>query len=677
MKKQIKILSLRIINFKGIENLQISFYDKTSIEGKNGRGKTSIKDALLWLWFGKNSEDKKDFSIKNTKKPELNKLDHEVESVLLIDGIETTLRKVFREKWTTKRGSSIEEYTGNETEYFVNNVPKKAGEFSDFISSIVDERVFKIITNPLYFNSASVKWEERRSILGEMASLASSDAEWLNQFNQPKDFLVQVLSERKTFEDSKKQLAASRKLLNDEKDSLPIRIDELARQAPIGEDFAALSNSIVDSKAKSEELKKELDSLYSASTQARDKIMQSQAEFSRWKTRLAELQSAKPVNPNQANIDLLNSELDNNSKIATKLQQEIGSLTNNIEYTKNLVKEQQVRLAEYQKKKEDKLKIYEEENAKEFKVTGDFVCSQCQRKYEGDLLTATIEKAKTNFNLSKAELIKSIVNEGSHLANLIQNTENIIKGYEAEIEKNDKAKAEKAALLLATNKLIQESQAKLKSLSESEAKLERVITAEEVELEAKIAAYKPEELNLPERVEEIKKELEGLFEQQKELERRYSVKSQIEQIAQRKAELNKRQQSVAEELASIDGRLSQLESFATFKAMEIERKVNSIFEGTPVSFRMFDKQINGGLDPTCQALINGVPFQDANYGAGGMVEGGIHIINKLCDFYGVSAPILIDNAESVNRFPYTESQLVSLVVLPEYSQEEGLSVREF
>ena len=44
------------------------------------------------------------------------------------------------------------------------------------------------------------------------------------------------------------------------------------------------------------------------------------------------------------------------------------------------------------------------------------------------------------------------------------------------------------------------------------------------------------------------------------------------------------------------------------------------------------------------------------------MNAGLDIINTLCKFYGVCAPIFIDNRESVNDIIETESQIINLVV---------------
>ena len=73
--KNIQIKKLSIINFKGIEKMEIDFSGKTNISGDNATGKTTIFDSITWLLFGKDSQDRKDFDIKNTVKTELNKRD--------------------------------------------------------------------------------------------------------------------------------------------------------------------------------------------------------------------------------------------------------------------------------------------------------------------------------------------------------------------------------------------------------------------------------------------------------------------------------------------------------------------------------------------------------------------------------------------------------------------------
>ena len=119
---------------------------------------------------------------------------------------------------------------------------------------------------------------------------------------------------------------------------------------------------------------------------------------------------------------------------------------------------------------------------------------------------------------------------------------------------------------------------------------------------------------------------------------------------------------VSKQIADLEQSIFTAESFEKAKSDMVEDKVNELFK--VVRFRMFTKQINGGIAPDCEILINGVPFSDANTAS--QINAGIEIINILCSHYSVSAPIFVDNRESCTVIIPTKSQLINLVVSPEH-----------
>jgi len=84
-----------------------------------------------------------------------------------------------------------------------------------------------------------------------------------------------------------------------------------------------------------------------------------------------------------------------------------------------------------------------------------------------------------------------------------------------------------------------------------------------------------------------------------------------------------------------------------------------------VRFKLFETQINGGEVPTCEAMVNGVPFSSLNNAM--RINTGLDIINAICNKNEVSAPIFIDNAEAVNELFQTNSQIIRLVVTTDKS----------
>ena len=136
---QIKLKRLTLDNFKGIKRFVVDIKDNdTKIFGANGTGKTTLFDSFLWLLFDKDSTGRKDFEIKTltSEGKTLKDVEHVVEGVFEIDGTDVVLKKIHREKWVRKRGFTNEEFTGNETTYFWNDVPVKKDEYNSKIADV-------------------------------------------------------------------------------------------------------------------------------------------------------------------------------------------------------------------------------------------------------------------------------------------------------------------------------------------------------------------------------------------------------------------------------------------------------------------------------------------------------------------------------------------------------------
>jgi hypothetical protein len=84
---------------------------------------------------------------------------------------------------------------------------------------------------------------------------------------------------------------------------------------------------------------------------------------------------------------------------------------------------------------------------------------------------------------------------------------------------------------------------------------------------------------------------------------------------------------------------------------------------------MFSTLINGGIEEACECLVGGVPYNDVN--SAGKIQAGIDIINTLSAHYSISAPIWIDNRESTNKIPATQSQIINLIV----SKDKTLTIK--
>ena len=101
-----RILSLKMENFRGIKELEIDFrgYD-TDIYGANGAGKTTVGNAICWLIMDRPMTEEPNFDPKTVGQHNLHHI--AAMKVSLDDGRETEFKKDFYEKWTKKRAKPM------------------------------------------------------------------------------------------------------------------------------------------------------------------------------------------------------------------------------------------------------------------------------------------------------------------------------------------------------------------------------------------------------------------------------------------------------------------------------------------------------------------------------------------------------------------------------------------
>ena len=220
--KKVILKSISMINWKGEKERTTNFNEKeTTIMGDNGLGKTRHFDAFMWLLFGKDSQDRKDYEIKTRiDGKQLQKVSCEVTGILDVDGEVIKLRRAYVEDWVKPRGQVEQVYKGNHTETWYNDVPMNIGEYQKKINAIVDDVVFKMITNPLFF--ANMKWQDQREQLFQLAGTIT-DAEIAS--NRP-DFtaLLDKLT-GKSLKEFKAEISSKKKLFKDELEKIQPKVE--------------------------------------------------------------------------------------------------------------------------------------------------------------------------------------------------------------------------------------------------------------------------------------------------------------------------------------------------------------------------------------------------------------------------------------------------------------------
>jgi len=658
--KTIQIKEINLTNFKGLRNEKISFEKNTDIFGANGTGKTTIMDAFLWMLFGKDSTDRKDFEIKTLDKfnVAIPKIEHEVAATIMVDDVEIIISRILKENWVKKRGSETTEFSGNVTEYYWNGVPMQQKEFQARVSEILEETIFKMITNPLAFNA--MKWQDRRNILIAMAPVTEEE---LANGNEAFEKLLNDAKDYKTVEEYKKMITASIKKAKEDIKAIPTRIDEVSKSRPESFDF---NNLKVGLGLRENDLKKVDEAIQNKSAAFDGKL----AEINKKKAAANALKSDIEIIETNTLTEIENglkpntTVLDNLKRNLETKKGELASYENGVNSLKAKVVSIEGGIAEHVKKLEALRNDWAVENAKELTFgDNDFHCPTCKREFEAGDVEGKKAEMLTNFKTKKAENLAAINTKGANIKaeNETLNTELLtvlgrietgktyietLKSEVATLESNVNAEAEKLipgpefdTQTLLANKLERnldylDKKQELKTIL---ATIEEVPTVDISDLQSQRAVLVTE-------IDTIKSQLRN--------------EDQIKAVEKRITDLEKEESKLAQQIANVEKTQFVIEKFNKLKIDTLEAKINEKFKF--VNFRMFETQINGGESECCDALIDGVPFSDANNAS--KINAGLDIINTLCEFYKVTAPIFIDNRESIINVIDIESQLINLIV---------------
>jgi len=610
------------------------------IYGDNATGKTTLFDAFIWLLFDKDSQNKKDFEIKTLDQNGhvLHGLDHEVEGVFEIDGKQLTLRKVYAEKWTKKRGSAKATFTGHTTDYYIDGVPVKKTGYTAKIAEIADENIFKLLTNPAYFNE-QLHWQERRRILLEVCGDVSDEE--VIASDKALARLPEILQGRK-LEDHRKVIAAKRAEINKELEKIPVRIDEAQLSLPdvTGLNLNRLEEELQDLKTKKQAKDQELIRI------------QNGGEIAEKQKQLREIEAALLQIKNNLNAHTNDLVSQKRSQL-NEVKNTISDLQRDIRNKEQDMKSNAQRVVALDQKKTGLRGKWHQVYDQEFAFEQDDTCPTCGQVLPAEKLAEAREKALANFNRDKAQQLEKITIEG-------------------------KAAAAEAERLIGENKELHRQACLLKSeleAKETEAgKIETEITqlqerlmdpadspeykqklAEKEKLEAAIAELKE---GNQEAIRAVQLELTEIWEQLAQVEDQISKIKQCERGQARIEELKAQEKQLAKEYERLEQELYLTEQFIRTKVNLLEEKINSRFK--LARFKLFDIQVNGAVVETAETTFNGVPYSSLNHGA--QINVGLDIINTLSEHYGFVAPIFIDNREAVTKLIETSGQVISLIV---------------
>ena len=598
--RTITLKAISLVNFKGIREAKIDLEGRnTDISGANGLGKSTVFDAFTWLLFGKDRRDRKQFGIKTRD---------EQGAIIprLPHEVEATLTVDGRDITLTRRfREKWVKRRGSAEEEFTGNEEERLWDGVSCSLRDWNDKVAAICPEQVFkfitspLHFTAQKPEVQREMLMRMAGGVSDE-----QIAAANPDFAALLADMtgKTMEEYRRETAAAKRRIRAEIDEIPGRIDERKRDCETEdtEDWDALARQYEDLKARRAEVEKQMASASEAQKAhaARLAVMMQRVTA---KEAEATQRAAKVAADTLADTERQRSR---RSQLLARHSTAEGARAFREKEIQDLEKE--VQRCDEQREK--------------LRRNAEAIAENKRRGLEN--------------NSRKQELEARISDTKGQIAALAAEAAEIEADplYAAEPTAPDTAPAIEADAQ--HTRLMQEA-AELRS--QYDALAGEMPTAADPELAEEAA-------DLAARIEQTAVRLS----------RREDMAANNDRIVQ----LQHRLTAANQALADLEKREFTIRAFQRARTDAMQQKINALFSA--VKFRMTDTQVNGEEVETCEATVDGVPFSDLNDAA--RINAGLDIINAICRAEGISAPIFIDNAESVNRLTPTLSQRIRLIV---------------
>ena len=644
--KQIKLTTLKMLNFKGIENKEINFNNQSvNIYGTNETGKTTIVDAFFWCLFGKVSLGNSNFPIKpidKISKKEVHNLLTVVETTLNIDGINYSFKRTFEEVYKTSRGKIEHEFSGHTSNYYINEVPSKASDYTNTIKNIIDEELFRAITDVNYFTSKH--WKDQRKIIFSLAKNITDD-DILN--DNPELEKLKKLTEltKRSIADNYAISTNQNKEINKQLRDIPVAIRTLNKKEYNIPEETTVEQLVKDIKIKQEEIKNLNDTRFNVNNN--EEVIKIKEEINTLKINLAEIEKNYLEDLRLQKEKFVKEEEIIINKIKGKTI-EIANFKNEIDFNKNKIKTLKTNETLLLNEKQELYNKWDEINDREFTESH---CAYCKQPLPVD----RIQSLREEFNITKSTKLESITEKGKTINAKLKLFEGEYKTCNDNIENLEHEINIASDYIEATKKELNDLQNKTFENSKYIKNIETVngwIKEKEeslLNIKDKIDSSK-----IDETIEKLNIQIDTLRETQTLINERERNNAEIKAYEN---ELRKHQTQYEVNLKII----ALCERFTAIKSTMLEQSINANFKY--VEFKLFNDLINGGVEETCEATVNGVPYGAINHAA--KINAGLDIINALQAIYKVSAPIFIDNAEAVVDFLNNDAQLIKLYVSAE------------
>ena len=642
--KKIIFKSLSLLNFKGIRNLHVSFGENlTVISGRNAAGKTSIADAIMWVLFDVGYDGNKLEPKTFDKNHEIIKeIPHEAELTLLVDGDQIVLKRSLSDAWKGDKCT-------NTYKYYVDGDVTTAGDFKKVVEDICPDSVFRRISSATNF--CSLPWQKQRELLESLAEKYTTQD--ITQGDERFDFVVEELK-KKTIADLIHHIKYKRKEVQKQLDAVPVRLAELNKSLPEAQDWDALSTEKSNLNDKLVELANKMQAIrIGGADKVRYDGILKKIEFAEKRKRNMEQGAmnlaTEQATKHQSDVITTNIAVKKAQSLVDDLKATMRGYTESEIHAKDKKEECERKVVDINNRLDELSKSRWSWNAE------DGICPHCGQPLPAEDVERIKKESKDRFNERKSNASKKIQEEFNGIQQEYTDAKNLL-------EKLDNDRMVTTNQLMKANKTLKEAEFKKLEVDAEKPKTYEQILAEKEEYQqvVKEIADLQAELNKPsassdenaKMLAELEKEREPIGIRYNEVLELLATKETYDRISELIEKAKQDKESYQNQLDELDEQLDLANEYNKKSCQLLEENVNGHF--SYVKWAMFTQDLDGNIKPYCECYHDGVPYSRLNGAA--KVNAGIDIANTFSRFYQVSAPMVLDECESVNDPIYSGDQ---------------------
>lgn len=616
---KIKLLGMRLENFMCYVDTEFNFFHLTKILAENGRGKSSIVTAFNWVLFNCDYELRDNPQVRRVVDGKsVDDMDTAVTLVLDVDGKEITLRKVQKRIYgETVKDGVVVTTVNDPNSYYINEVSKTLKAFNEYLN--VNIATFKMCSNINVFLNQKPK-EMREYLFSLVDKISDLD---MAKSQSGLAELVPLL-EKYTVEEIR---AMKNKIKSDVKENtekLKGQIEEKERDIQLKQAI-----DVSDLELQRNGLKEQITDCVAKQTD-NDKLM---AEYDKASSDILNLKFELNDMSRKAN--------EGNEKAKRTLAGFIDEKKKRLYEIANGIQDNNRKIADCQYDIETRTKL-KDKLAEDWKRTNSekfdentAICPTCHR----ELPTEQAEELRSSFAQTKAERLAKIEEQGLEAKRNIERAQEQIKMLEEFNETNlsnqQKVEAEIAYIEKQLSELPQEIDV---STTEEYKALEQQIAEKEQ------AMHKANDISAVKA--ELKAQESALRQQLSDCEVKIAA-SNTAMEEERLEELRNRQSDMEQSKTNAEKILDLLDELDKAKNEALSDAINSHFG--LVKWQLFEYAKNGNYKSVCVPMVDGKSILTTMSNKGNRILGRIDICNSIQRISGITCPIWLDDAESLDE----------------------------